>query len=327
MDVSPIPRLPRVSFRDALRNFEHIGEKYEPLIEGRSPRIRLFEALHSVDMSPGDQRLAILYWTVRLFDWAAEPWNRKKIESIRGYERISVGALDVKEGGGFGIVVHSRRRLFRRISSFERRICRVGIEIDGHLFPMVIRREVTIDHASTLCHPDRGTATCAVQTQEYGRGTLVAKHVVSAGSTQSAQIVGTCNHRHRILAVAPVGIDAAVLEECHRCVPGRRLEVEPYVSQYSAVECHLRQRVVPNIVTTVCDTMGIFDAAELPALFYLRDHLSPGDSGALVTQDRSGRAIGLYRGGFRSQRLGSTGGVCNNIHQIENLLSISEFSR
>lgn len=197
-------------------------------------------------------------------------------------------------------------------------------------FRVVIREAA--EHLDSLArHPYSGTAAGYVTTRtgspEERPGLLTCKHVVASSLGKDPQIgdpvpMADGDLDRALIDLAPNPIDAAVLEAdaSELTTP---LPVMPHVAQYLPVDIRTASgQTKANRVTAVTDTYNVWDDPDIPAFLELEKPGASGDSGALVMDQATGAAVGLYRGRFDAPVPLRRSGRAAHLRQVKALMGL-----
>lgn len=272
------------------------------------------------DIKQRGELLRVLHWAMRLF---LELRSRaaQVARKIPGFCQFAVGFLNpVTEKDAFGVIalVLSHERPAKQFIDL--------IEVNNRKFPIVVRSITLTEHASPTVHPSNGTATCwaksRVSTPLPQEGILTAKHVT--GTRLQARVKFNGGGVGRLVDMAPEGIDAAVVDtpETFPRSP-MRMRTIAAVAPWTDVEftgagsggLHRTK------VTAVTDILGILSSPLLPVRVVLANHGSPGDSGALVLEPKTSKAVGLYMAEF-SDQAGRSGGLAQHMEQVVQIMDM-----
>jgi len=134
--------------------------------------------------------------------------------------------------------------------------------------------------------------------QKIGPGILTSKHVT--GTTLGSKFTLSCGCTGTLSDIGPEGIDSALItSDCARITTplhARKL-VAPWTDVFFEGSS---SGIVTTKVTDVSNTMGIYHSNHLPSKVFIAPHGRPGDSGALIREIDSKKAVGIYIGSLTS---------------------------
>lgn len=280
--------------------------------------------------------LRSLFWTLRL-SIVTEGGSTLR-RTVPGFRFASYGFMDPEsEADAFGVIVIAAPSVESRIVREEQDFDGGGVTdfnkeklesvtVDGQLFPIIVRRIREYLHAPF--HPAGGSGACWCKPRQMTRGSvgiLTAKHVLpgtSGGQVAIGQQVSlSCGHPGRVSALAPDGIDAAVVSS--DCIPksGSPIQTLQIPVPWMDVEFEGSMSSIATKITSVPDVQGVLTSPLLPARFFLANYGHPGDSGALVRDVNTQNAAGIYLGSFTNPA-GGSGGIAQLAYQAQHILDI-----
>ena len=198
------------------------------------------------------------------------------------------------------------------------------VKAGKYRFPLFFAEHEEIAHCG-FPQPSRGTTTCKAATKAPGRvmsGFLTAKHV--AGNSVGAVVPLECGHTGFVANAGEGGIDAAFIV-CSSCTVtvGRSLDAKMHIAPWIDVAiCTKSSGRIGAKVTAVSDTGGIYNHHQLPVRVLLSRHGSPGDSGALVVDEQTGEAVGIYVAAYMDQA-GRAGGIAQGAFQVTEIMKLN----
>jgi hypothetical protein len=272
---------------------------------------------------PEEQQLT-LYWAMRLMDAAEQQGIPRRIP---GFRYLRSGFLDPAEGAN-------------EIADFGLKVVAAPIEsgtdappadlppltVDGHRFPVIVEHPVEIVHGPAVL-PTTGSTGCwaysRVSTGRRGPGLLTAKHVVD--QALDGRVAMSDGHFATVVDMAPDGVDAALVSSGEP-VGVTRLEVQQLVAPWTDVEFVGARSVIPRTkVKDITDTRGIYSTSLLPVRVFLGAYGARGDSGALIREVSTGRAIGVYMGELRDC-VGTVEGFAQHMYQVQLLMDLELYT-
>ena len=193
-----------------------------------------------------------------------------------------------------------------------------GIVIEGVTFPYIYRRWQIDFHALSV-NPLGGTAACWATKKRRltPQALLTAKHILN--ETAVGRPIPLTSGLGKLLAVAPEGIDAALVQLKQGSGAARRpLRSKKLIAQWSDAIVHTQRAVFQTKVIEVNSSRGSLHYS-LPLRIFLQDAALPGDSGSLVCTP-SGVGIGIYMGSVVNPATKLSEGFCQHLGQAASAL-------